>query len=158
MDLSLQNENKSAASVLRAMADAAEQLDYQFDTYGSGKSLQAFETLVARMMGKESAAFFPTGTAAQQCALYAYGAQHVLVHPTSHLVHLDCLGDGPKQEKSFSEKASQNLPGFNVLAFGEMSRLPSCADVVAVLAAVSGPAVLVLELPQRMNGERPCEM
>ena len=90
----------------------------------------------------------------------------VLVHGTSHLVYLDCLRDAKSQVGAFQQAARDNLPDFEVLPFcrvpndystDDFARVPTCEDVERALRAgrhARGrrPAVVVLELPQRMNG------
>ena len=117
---------------------------------------------MAELLGKESGCFFATGTAAQHAALLALGpgvapqacCPVVLVHPTSHLVHLDCLRDGPAQFKSFAASAAANARDFSVRSFGAMEEAPTCADVMAALEAGGETDVVVLEVPMRMNGGR----
>ncbi|MET8632935.1 MULTISPECIES: beta-eliminating lyase-related protein [unclassified Streptomyces] len=66
-------------------------LDETADIYGSGV-VEALETKVAGLLGKEAAAFFPTGTMAQQVALRCWAgrtgnptvALHALAHPEVH--------------------------------------------------------------------------
>lgn len=160
-DLSRQHHPRTPAR-LRELADAAAGApEYSFDTYGAGDSLQAFEGAVAALLGHEQGCFFATGTAAQQCALHALTTVAaaplagrrpvVMVHPTSHLVFHDCLRDGPAQAEAFEAEAAANLPEFEVVRFGAMARVPTFADVEAAIEA-RWPDVLVLELPQRMNG------
>ncbi|MEU2564134.1 beta-eliminating lyase-related protein [Streptomyces longispororuber] len=67
-------------------ADVAD-LDQGADMYGDGV-VADLEDEVARLLGKESAAFFPTGTMAQQVALRCWagrtGNPVVALHPRSH--------------------------------------------------------------------------
>lgn len=138
--------------------------------------MQKFETKLADLLGKDRGVFFPTGTSAQQAALHAHGygldtvvsiapsglaaaaaPPLVFVHWTSHLVFLDCLHDGKEQETQFKQRAAASLPGFEVRAFGSMSAVATFGDVEAALATLDlddgmRNVVLVLELPQRMNG------
>ena len=174
-DLSSQRAPVSAASTLRDLAEVADSKNLShFDVYGAGSALQDFEGRVAEILGKPAAAFFPTGTCAQHAALLALssGTAHlgvglgkgfarptVALHPTSHLVFLDCLRDGHTQLATFEERARANLPDFEVHAVGDMWRELRLADVEAALripspCGVAAPAirVLVIELPQRMNG------
>ncbi|MEI5098564.1 beta-eliminating lyase-related protein [Streptomyces sp. PmtG] len=62
-------------------------LDAPPDVYGDGVVAE-LEDEVARLLGKESAAFFPTGTMAQQVALRCWagrtGNATVALHPRSH--------------------------------------------------------------------------
>ncbi|MGW0914748.1 threonine aldolase family protein [Streptomyces sp. NPDC002784] len=66
-------------------------LDQPADMYGDGV-VEALEDKVAGLLGKEAAAFFPTGTMAQQVALRCWAgrtgnpvvALHALAHPEVH--------------------------------------------------------------------------
>ncbi|MET7736912.1 beta-eliminating lyase-related protein [Streptomyces sp. NPDC005402] len=72
-------------------ADALYDLDEPTDLYGNG-IVAALEEKVAGLLGKEAAAFFPTGTMAQQVALRCWAgrtgnptvALHALAHPEVH--------------------------------------------------------------------------
>ncbi|MET8081132.1 beta-eliminating lyase-related protein [Streptomyces sp. NPDC005303] len=72
-------------------ADALHDLDEPSDLYGNG-IVAALEEKVAGLLGKEAAAFFPTGTMAQQVALRCWAgrtgnptvALHALAHPQVH--------------------------------------------------------------------------
>ena len=164
VDLSAQHAPSSAAETLRALAEEAEARSYSFDTYGVGASISRFEGDCASLLGKEAAVFCPTGTAAQQAALLslAVGVEPLaacrpvlLLHPTSHLVFLDCLHDGSSQAAAFAKTAQLNLPDFDVRPVGEFGRVACLADVqtaLALLGEMGQPATLCLELPQRMNG------
>lgn len=77
-----------------ALLDAAGEvydLDESVDAYGDGV-VAALEAEVARLLGKEAAAFFPTGTMAQQVALRCWAgrtgnpavALHGKAHPEVH--------------------------------------------------------------------------
>jgi threonine aldolase len=69
-------------------------LDEPSDIYGNGV-VAALEEKVAHLLGKEAAAFFPTGTMAQQVALRCWAgrtgspavALHALAHPEVHERH-----------------------------------------------------------------------
>ncbi|MGV9993005.1 threonine aldolase family protein [Streptomyces sp. NPDC003374] len=69
-------------------------LDETADMYGNGV-VEALEERTARLLGKEAAAFFPTGTMAQQVALRCWAgrtgnpavALHALAHPEVHERH-----------------------------------------------------------------------
>lgn len=159
IDLSRQHLPVSSAARLQALAQYAEQAGSEFDIYGTGTSLQAFEALMAETFGKPSARFFATGTACQQAVLRAHvaGAEawggrakpKILVHPTSHLVYLDCLRSASEQIQGFGAACANNLADFSVVPFGEMARVPTFADIEAVVATHSPVSVLILELPQR---------
>jgi hypothetical protein len=65
-------------------------------------NFQNFRQKVAAALGKAAAAFVTTGTAANKACVRAAiekaaGRMQVALHPTSHLVHLDCLLDGERQ-------------------------------------------------------------
>lgn len=72
-------------------ADALYDLEEPSDLYGNGV-VEALEEKVAALLGKEAAAFFPTGTMAQQVALRCWAgrtgnptvALHALAHPEVH--------------------------------------------------------------------------
>lgn len=72
-------------------ADTLYDLDEPSDLYGNG-IVEALEEKVAGLLGKEAAAFFPTGTMAQQVALRCWAgrtgnptvALHALAHPEVH--------------------------------------------------------------------------
>ncbi|WP_344054686.1 threonine aldolase family protein [Streptomyces thermoalcalitolerans] len=80
-----------------ALLERAEEfhdLDEPSDLYGDGV-VEALERKVARLLGKDAAAFFPTGTMAQQVALRCWAgrtgnpavALHALSHPEVHERH-----------------------------------------------------------------------
>ncbi|WP_371527955.1 beta-eliminating lyase-related protein [Streptomyces sp. NBC_01283] len=78
------------ATRLAALADAASEVvdpDEPIDLYGNGV-VARLEDEVARLLGKEAAAFFPTGTMAQQVALRCWagrtGNATVALHPKAH--------------------------------------------------------------------------
>lgn len=79
---------------LTLLAEAAPEVydvDETADMYGNGV-VAALEERVAALLGTESAAFFPTGTMAQQVALRCWAARtgsptvglHALAHPEVH--------------------------------------------------------------------------
>ena len=77
----------------------------------------------------------------------------VLLHWTSHLVHLTHLIDGTVQREAFSALAQNNLFGLQVQPVGVMHKALCYNDVLRELRDESfSPAVLVIEIPQRMNG------
>ncbi|MFD7711115.1 threonine aldolase family protein [Streptomyces sp. NPDC059786] len=72
-------------------AEALYDLDQPVDVYGNGV-VEALEERVAGLLGTEAAAFFPTGTMAQQVALRCWAARtgnrtvalHAISHPEVH--------------------------------------------------------------------------
>jgi hypothetical protein len=92
-------------------------------------NFQNFRQEVAAALGKAAAAFVATGTAANQACVRAAiekaaGRMQVALHPTSHLVHLDCLLDGERQGSAatLEERAQVNLLGLQPVFFGDMHR------------------------------------
>ena len=82
---------------LREVAAAA--TETELDRYGGGGEVEALEREVAELLGKEAAAFMPSGVMAQQAALRSWaersGTDAVAVHGLSHLVlhELDALSE-----------------------------------------------------------------
>ena len=124
------------------LADLAAEVgpDEEPDHYGEGSLIEAFEREVAALLGKEAAAFMPSGTMAQQIALRLWADRRhstaVAFHPTCHLeIH--------------EQQGYRLLHGLHGHLVGERTRLLSLDD----LRATPGPlAALLLELPQREIG------
>jgi len=116
-------------------ADAARGLAHAEDA-----DLVAFEARIARELGKASAAYFPTGTMAQQIALRIWCDRarnaNVAFHPLSHL-------------ELFEGKAYAMLHGLRALHVGTPTRSITVADVRAIRDPLG---TLLLELPQREIG------
>ncbi|CAE7717375.1 ltaA, partial [Symbiodinium pilosum] len=130
----------------------------EVDVYGHNEKLQQFEAEVAEFLGKEAGLFFPTGTLAQRATLHAHFQQmesasaRLFLHPTSHLIHHDCLRDGPAQAE-LARGNVDRLPAFSVQVVGDFARAVRPGDLQSRL----GPGdVVVVEIPQRMNGGRTC--
>eukprot|EP00928_Gymnodinium_smaydae_P028868 TRINITY_DN21900_c0_g1_i1.p1 TRINITY_DN21900_c0_g1~~TRINITY_DN21900_c0_g1_i1.p1 ORF type:complete len:400 (+),score=51.46 TRINITY_DN21900_c0_g1_i1:65-1264(+) len=162
VDLSAHFTPESLPQRLRRLADVAEERGIGgLDTYGQAEALQRFEAEVARFLGKEGAVFFATGTLAQRAALHVHVKQlaaskgRVILHPTSHLAQADPLLDGETQAKRARTEASERLSEFNVTFAGEFTRTLSLTDISGPGGSgISMGDVLVVELPQRMNGGR----
>ncbi|WP_151477680.1 threonine aldolase family protein [Streptomyces albicerus] len=127
---------------LARLTDAAPDvydLDQPVDMYGNG-IVETLEERVAGLLGKDAAAFFPSGTMAQQVALRCWAgrtgnttvAMHPLSHPEMHERH------------SFS-----TVSGLRIVHPTREPRLPS-ADEVHDLAEPFG--ALFVELPLREAG------
>ncbi|MEU6097564.1 beta-eliminating lyase-related protein [Streptomyces sp. NPDC047079] len=125
-----------------ALLDGVEDLydlDEPSDIYGTGV-VEALEEKVAGLLGTEAAAFFPTGTMAQQVALRCWAgrtgsptvALHPLAHPETH------------ERKAFSE-----VSGLRPVHITNEPRLPT-ADEVRAFEEPFG--ALMLELPLRDAG------
>ena len=114
-------------------------LDEPSDIYGNG-IVESLEEKVAGLLGKEAAAFFPTGTMAQQVALRCWAgrtgdptvALHALAHPEVH------------ERNAFSQ-----VSGLRPVRLTSESRLPT-ADEVRDFEEPFG--ALMLELPLRDAG------
>ena len=124
---------------LVAGADAAYDLDERPDVYGNGV-VEALERRVADLLGLEAAAFFPTGTMAQQVALRCWadrtGDRTVAMHPLSH----------PEVHEGF---AYAQVSGLRSVWPTREPRMAS-AEEVAEFAEPFG--TLMLELPLRDAG------
>jgi threonine aldolase len=135
----------SALATLRerlALLDSAGDvydLDETADMYGNGV-VEALEERTAALLGMEAAAFFPTGTMAQQVALRCWAARtgnptvalHALAHPEMYERH------------AFSQ-----VSGLRPVRLTSEPRLPT-ADEVRGLDEPFG--ALMLELPLREAG------
>jgi threonine aldolase len=110
------------------------------DMYGSGERLGRLEQRVAGLLGKEAAAFMPTGTMAQQIALRIWSERHgsstVAFHPTCHL-------------ELHEQKAYQVVHGLHARLVGDPNGLITLSDLESISEPV---AALLLELPQREIG------
>ena len=140
---------RTPAEVLREAADAAEQLDLDWDRYGAGGALAMVETQLAELFGAPTpgagsgdlaAAFFPSGVMAQQCALRVWtdraGTSRVAIPELSHLlVHED---DGPRR-----------LHGFDFELVSRGQALPTADDVRRLPGRL---AACLVELPMRDAG------
>ncbi|MEV6397312.1 beta-eliminating lyase-related protein [Streptomyces sp. NPDC051907] len=122
-------------------ADAAEvyNLDQWADMYGNGV-VEELEQRVARLLGFPAAAFFPTGTMAQQAALRSWagrtGNATVALHPAAHPeVH---------ERDAFSV-----VSGLRTVHPTRQPRLPTAEEV---LDCDEPFGALMLELPLREAG------
>jgi threonine aldolase len=115
------------------------------DFYGRGPWIEKFEVKMAKILGKESAVFMPSGTMAQQIALRVWSdhkkSSLIGFHPKSHLqVH--------EQEAIY-----QLHPNLKVKLVGDANKLITLEDIQQ--AQLAG-GTLLLELPQReLGGELP---
>ncbi|MEV6318553.1 beta-eliminating lyase-related protein [Streptomyces sp. NPDC051776] len=124
---------------LTAHAPGAYDLDDWVDTYGDGIVCE-LERRVAGLLGTEAAAFFPTGTMAQQVALRCWagrtGDQAVAIHPLAH-------------PEMWERDAFSVLSGLRTVHPTTKPRLPT-AEEVRELDEPFG--ALMLELPLREPG------
>lgn len=114
--------------------------DEQPDRYGTGALIEDFEREVAALLGKEAAAFMPSGTMAQQIALRIWsertGRKTVAFHPTCHL-------------ELHERKGYELLHGLRATLVGDADHIITLADLHATPEPL---AALLLELPQREIG------
>src|SRR5919201_2605979 len=117
-------------------------VDADRDRYGGGPAAERLEARVAELLRKEAAAWFPSGTMAQQIALRIHadrrGTRVVAFHP---LCHLD----------TYEERGYEHLHGLHASLLGERERLIELADLEQLREPI---AALLLELPQRDLGGR----
>jgi threonine aldolase len=129
---------RESLSVLEEAAGVHD-LDELSDLYGDGV-VEALESKVAGLLGTEAAAFFPTGTMAQQVALRCWAgrtgnatvALHALSHPEVH------------ERNAFSE-----VGGLRPVRLTSEPRLPTAAEVRDFEEPFGA---LMLELPLRDAG------
>jgi threonine aldolase len=118
--------------------------DTATDRYGDGGVVAELEAEIAGLLGKPAAAFWPSGTMAQQSVLRVHADRRqrrtVIFHPMCHL-------------DRHEEQAYQRLHGLTGRPAGDLNRLMTLED----LAAISEPpAALLIELPQRdLGGQQP---
>ena len=130
---------RSLRESIDALADGSHDLGGRTDVYGDGV-VGALEERVAGLLGTEAAAFFPTGTMAQQVALRCWagrtGDRTVAMHPLAH----------PEVHERF---AYAQLSGLRSVWPTTERRMVS-ADEVADFTEPFG--TLMLELPLRDAG------
>jgi threonine aldolase len=127
---------KDALTELAAFAPA----EAHADSYGEGALLARLEERIASLLGKEAAAFMPSGTMAQQIALRIWtdraGCPSVAFHPTCHLALHEA-------------QAYAFLHGMRCVPLGPPTALMRASDVEALAEPI---AALLVELPQREIG------
>lgn len=137
----------SLKAIFQSLADACETDDY-FDSYGFGVGIADLEAEVAARFGKAAAAFFPTGTMAQQIALRIWCQRHgnftVAMHPTAHPDFAEHLG-------------YRHLHRIERLQFGAPEFVADRVLTVEDFAELGqNPGAILLELPYRpLGGELP---
>ncbi|GAA2779563.1 beta-eliminating lyase-related protein [Kitasatospora paracochleata] len=130
---------------LATLADAPYDLDIPTDIYGDGL-VRTLEQRVAALLGKPDAAYFPTGTMAQQAALQVWAAHRsdgrysdsrtVAMHPLAH-------------PEVHERQAHARLSGLRTVWPTTAPRLPTAAE----LRSFDEPFhTLMLELPLREAG------
>lgn len=127
---------------IQVLKNALEDFDgeQESDIYGQGKIINEFQLKMAKLLGKESAVFFPSGTMAQQIALRIWcddrGVKRVAYHPLSHLeIHEE---DGLKE-----------LHQIESVLLADKDHVIQLEDVLNMKENI---ACLLVELPQREIG------
>ncbi|MFT4538792.1 MAG: threonine aldolase [Planctomycetota bacterium] len=114
--------------------------ELEWDTYGSGERLQAFEAHVAAKLGYPAARFLPSGSMAQPIALRLWSERAQCsrfgMHPTCHL-------------ELHEQRGYSRLHGLDATLIGPAGRPMISLDLAAVRESLSA---LVIELPTRENG------
>ncbi|MFC9848038.1 threonine aldolase family protein [Streptomyces sp. NPDC060223] len=120
-------------------AEGVYDLDQPVDMYGD-RLVETLEERVAGLLGKEAAAFFPTGTMAQQIALRCWagrtGNPAVALHGLSH-------------PEKYERHAFSQVSGLRPVHVTDEPRLPT-AEEIQDIAEPFG--TLMLELPLRDAG------
>jgi threonine aldolase len=114
------------------------------DRYGDGGVVAELEAEIAGLLGKPAAAFWPSGTMAQQSVLRVHADRRqrrtVVFHPMCHL-------------DRHEGQAYQRLHGLTGRPAADLNRLVTIEDLTAIREP---PAALLIELPQRdLGGQQP---
>ncbi len=125
--------------ILLELAEATDP-DVKPDDYGEGEVVERLEARIAGLLGKEAAAFMPSGTMAQQIALRIWcdraGTNHVAFHPLCHLeIH--------------EQNGYRRLHGLHSTLLGTSDRMFTMEDLEKLVEPVGA---ILFELPQREIG------
>ncbi|MGV9342799.1 threonine aldolase family protein [Streptomyces sp. NPDC003688] len=124
---------------LQEAAPGVYDLDEPADVYGD-RVVAALEKRVAALLGTEAAAFFPTGTMAQQVALRCWAAR-----TGNPVVALHALGHPERHERD----ALSQVAGLRPVVLTTEHRPPTAAEVAEFPESFG---TLMLELPLRDAG------
>jgi len=127
------HRSQSPAEVFAGLAEACESLGVdQWDTYGERGPVAMLEAQVAELLGKDAAAFFPSGIMAQQCALRVWsdraGTRRVGMPDLSHLLKHEL--DGPRLLHGF--EIDHLTTGAEVATAAHLAELPGRLGAVLV--------------------------
>ncbi|MFI1286612.1 threonine aldolase family protein [Streptomyces sp. NPDC020858] len=129
----------TVGELLASLSEAPYDMDGPADVYGDGV-VAALERRVAELLGTQDAAFFPSGTMAQQIALRCWAARTgnpaVALHPMSH-------------PERWEGEALSTVSGLRVVHPTTEARQPSPAEVASLREPFG---TLMLELPLRDAG------
>lgn len=132
------HRNRDISVLKDALKDVSE--DQFSDIYGNGSIIEDFQKKMAKLLGKGTSAFFPSGTMAQQIALRIWCDEkqlnQVAYHPLCHLEIHEM--DGLKK-----------LHQIKTILLADKNRVIELEDVKNLKEDI---ACLLLELPQREIG------
>ncbi|MEK4520933.1 aminotransferase class I/II-fold pyridoxal phosphate-dependent enzyme [Psychrobacillus sp. FSL W7-1493] len=132
------HRNRDISVLKDALKDVSE--DQFSDIYGNGSIIEDFQKKMAKLLGKGTSAFFPSGTMAQQIALRIWCDEkqlnQVAYHPLCHLEIHEM--DGLKE-----------LHQIKTILLADKNRVIELEDVKNLKEDI---ACLLLELPQREIG------
>ncbi|GKX30884.1 hypothetical protein SH1V18_33640 [Vallitalea longa] len=135
----LRDHGSRSVNDLKVVIDKVEP-DRMIDFYGQGFIINDFEDKVARILGKEKAVFFPSGTMAQQIALRMWCDERkiyrVAYHPLCHL-------------EIYEQDGLKKLHNIETVLLGEKDRLFTIDDLKKIGTDIS---TLLIELPQNCIG------
>jgi threonine aldolase len=128
------------AETLRRAAAWCEENAVQHDVYGGGKVIADFEEKIAQELGKQAAAFMPSGIMAQLIAARIWCEQQdvkrIGLHASSHLI-------------GHEEQAFEALFGLHGVVIGDAQKIITAEDLKRVAEPL---ACLFIELPMRELG------
>ena len=134
----------SPGEYIRLLSTLAEETKIEADHYSNGGAVETMEKSLARLLGKERAVFFPTGTLANHVAIRELAGEkkRALVQERSHVYNDsgDCV---------------QRLTGINLLPLGANEATFTTEEVERVLAHTesgrvrTGIGVISIESPVR---------
>ena len=137
-------EPKTPESLVAQLADIIRRRGIEADDYSQGGVVSELETAFARKLGKEAAAFMPTGTLANHLAirLLCAGKPRAIVQEQSHLYH--DTGDTVQQLSGIN--LAPLAPSRPYFTLDEVRRAVAESESGRVLAPVGA---LMIESPVR---------
>lgn len=154
--LDTDSDDPAPAEYAARLAMAAQLAGAAADKYGEGDVVRAAEALVARLLGKERAVLFATGTLANLLALDRLCprfARRVLVHPDSHV--LADTGDGAASVMGLTLAAAEPAgPGYTA----EATRAAILASRIGRVRQGIGAIVVETPVRRRFNELFPVAM
>lgn len=131
-DTVLWHRPRSPGEVLRSLATAADELDLTWDQYAARGPVAWLEDELTELFGTGGAAYFPSGTMAQQAALRVWcdraGTRRVAMPDIAHpLVHEQ---DGPRRLHGF--EIEHLTTGHEVATAASLAALPGRLGAVLV--------------------------